>query len=71
MIPCYVGSSIKALQLSGALMRRGINAYPILFPAAPEDAGLRFFVASCYSEEQIRFMVKALAEELEMLNARS
>jgi len=43
---------------------------PILFPAAPEEAGLRFFVASCYSEDQIRFMVTALAEELELLNAR-
>ena len=70
MIPCFVGSAIRALQLSGALMQRGINAYPILFPAAPEEAGLRFFVASCYSEDQIRFMVTALAEELELLNAR-
>lgn len=70
VIPCIVGSSIKALRLSGALMRRGINAYPILF--APEDkAGLQFFVASCYSEDQIRFMVNALAEELELLNTRN
>jgi 7-keto-8-aminopelargonate synthetase-like enzyme len=71
MIPCIVGSSIKALQLSGALMRRGINV-DILFPATPEDkARLRFFVTSCHSEEQIRFMVKVLAEELELLNAVS
>ncbi len=72
MIPCIVGSSIKALQLSDALMRRGINADPILFPAVPEDkARLRFFVTSCHSSEQIRFMVKVLAEELELLNAGS
>jgi len=72
MIACIVGSSIKAMQVSDALMRRGINADPILFPAAPEDqALLRFFVTSCHSEEQIRFMVKVLAEELELLNAGS
>jgi hypothetical protein len=72
MIPCIVGSSIKALQLSDALMRRGVNAVPIIFPAVPEDkARLRFFVTSCHSSEQIRFMVKALAEELELLNAGS
>jgi len=70
MIACIVGSSIKALQLSDALMRRGISADPILFPAVPENqARLRFFVTSCHSEEKIRFMVKVLAEELELLYA--
>jgi len=70
MIQCIVGSSIKALQLSDALMRRGITADPILFPAVPENqARLRFFVTSCHSEEKIRFMVKVLAEELELLYA--
>ena len=65
VIPCIVGSSAKALQLSDALMRRGINANPILYPAVPEDkARLRFFVTSCHSEEQIRLTVKVLAEVL-------
>ncbi len=70
VIPCIVGSSIKVLQLSDALMRRGINADAILYPAVPEDkARLRFFVTSWHSSEQIRFMVKALTEELKLLNA--
>jgi 7-keto-8-aminopelargonate synthetase-like enzyme len=70
MIPCIVGNSIKTLQLSDALTRRGINADPIVFPAAPEhQARLSFFVTSCHSEERIRFMVRVLAEELEGLNA--
>jgi hypothetical protein len=69
MIPCVVDSSIEALQLSDALMRRGINVDPI-FPAAPEDkARLRFFVTSCHSPERIRFMVEVLAEELALLSA--
>lgn len=71
-IPCVVGSSIKALQLSDALMQRGIHADPIVFPAVSEDeARLRFFVTSCHSSEQIRFMVKALGEELQLLDAGS
>jgi 7-keto-8-aminopelargonate synthetase-like enzyme len=70
MIPCIVGDSSRALRLSEALIRRGIHADPILFPAVPEDeARLRFFVTSCHSEERIRFMVEALAEELELLSA--
>src|SRR5262249_38602900 len=72
MIPCIVGGSTKGLQLSDALMRRGINADPIVYPAAPEGKPrLRFFVSSCHSSEHILFMVEVLAEELELLNACS
>jgi 8-amino-7-oxononanoate synthase len=68
VIPCIVGSSVTALKLSNALLARGINANPILYPAVPEDkARLRFFVTSCHSEEQIRYAVKVLAEELSIL----
>lgn len=68
-ISCGIGNSITAQRLSDALLRRGIYADPVLFPAVPEDqARLRFFVTSCHSFEQIRMMVNALAEELELLN---
>ena len=51
-------------------MRRGINADLMAFPVVPEDkAGLRFFVTSCHSEEQVRLMVEALADELDVLDA--
>jgi 8-amino-7-oxononanoate synthase len=69
VIPCIVGSSVTALKLSNALLERGVNANPILYPAVPEDkARLRFFVTSCHSEEQIRYAVKVLAEELALLS---
>ncbi len=69
VIPCIVGSSATALKLSNALLGRGINANPIIYPAVPEDkARLRFFVTSCHSDEQIRYTVKALAEELSLLS---
>jgi 7-keto-8-aminopelargonate synthetase-like enzyme len=72
MIFCIVGSSSTALHLSDALLRRGIYADPVLFPAVAEDqARLRFLVTSCHSSEQIRFMVDVLAEELNLLNATS
>jgi 8-amino-7-oxononanoate synthase len=72
VIPCIVGSSATALKLSNALLGRGINANPIIYPAVSEDkARLRFFVTSCHSEEQIRYTVKALAEELELLTEAS
>ncbi len=70
VIFCSVGSSTTALRLSDALLRRGIYADPVLFPAVPEDqARLRFLVTSCHSSEQIRLLVDVLAEELKLLNA--
>lgn len=70
VIPCIVGDSLRTLALSGALLRRGINVNPILYPAVPENlARLRFFVTSCHTEEQIRSTVAALAEELAALVA--
>jgi 8-amino-7-oxononanoate synthase len=72
VIPCIVGSSATALKLSNALLGRGINANPIIYPAVPEDkARLRFFVTSCHSDEQIRYTVKAIAEELALLSEAS
>ncbi len=68
MIPCVIGSAQKARQLSDSLARRGVIADAIVFPAAPEDqARLRFFVTSCHSPAAVRFMVAALAEELNRL----
>lgn len=65
IIPCIVGDSMKTLRLSNALLCRGVNVNPILYPAVPEElARLRFFVTSCHTPEQIRNTVKILAEEL-------
>ncbi|MFX0579031.1 type I polyketide synthase [Nocardia nepalensis] len=70
IIPCIVGDSLKTLKLSNALLRRGINVNPILYPAVPENlARLRFFVTACHTRDQIRDTVKILAEELALLAA--
>ena len=70
IIPCIVGDSLKALKLSNALLERGINVNPILYPAVPEElARLRFFITSSHTEEQIRSSVKILAEELQLLES--
>ncbi len=70
IIPCIVGDSLKALRLSNALLRRGINVNPILYPAVPEElARLRFFMTAAHSEDQIRSAIKILSEELSLLNA--
>lgn len=69
VIPVILGNSMHALQLSKALFERGINVQPILYPAVQESAArLRFFVTALHSEEQIRFAVDAIVEELEKIN---
>ncbi|OBK23657.1 polyketide synthase [Mycobacterium asiaticum] len=72
IVPCIVGDSMTALRLSNALMKRGINVNPILYPAVPEDkARLRFFITSCHTEEQIRYAITALTEELAICCGRT
>ena len=69
VIPVILGNSMHALQLSKALFQRGINVQPILYPAVEESAArLRFFITSLHSEEQIRFTVDSIVEELEKIN---
>ena len=65
VVPIILGDSLACLKLSQALNGRGINVQPIVHPAVEERAArLRFFITSCHSEEQIRYTVDAVAEEL-------
>jgi 8-amino-7-oxononanoate synthase len=71
IVPIILGNSIHALQLSGAMLDRGVNVQPILYPAVEESAArLRFFINSSHTEEQIRMTVEALAEEAERIDPR-
>jgi 8-amino-7-oxononanoate synthase len=65
IVPIIIGNSLLCMHLSQALFQRGINVKPIIYPAVKENAArLRFFIASNHTEEQIRFTVDAVAEEL-------
>ena len=65
VVPIILGNSVLCLQLSQALFARGINVQPILHPAVEESAArLRFFVTSLHTEDQIRYTIQVLAEEL-------
>jgi 8-amino-7-oxononanoate synthase len=69
IIPVILGNSRHCLMLSRAMQTRGINVMPILHPAVEESAArLRFFITSLHTEEEIRFTVEALSEELEKIN---
>jgi len=69
VVPIILGNSLHCLQLSRALFERGINVQPILYPAVEEKAArLRFFITSDHTEEQIRFAIDAMVEELEKIH---
>ncbi|HLO75317.1 MAG TPA: aminotransferase class I/II-fold pyridoxal phosphate-dependent enzyme [Magnetospirillum sp.] len=68
IVPVITGRSVLAAKLSNALMDRGINAAPIIYPAVEERAArLRFFLSSEHTEEQLRTTVDVTAEELTRL----
>jgi 8-amino-7-oxononanoate synthase len=69
VIPAIMGNSMLCMQLSQALSSRHINVQPIIHPAVEENAArLRFFISATHSEDEIRYAVNALAEEIEKLN---
>ena len=66
IIPILVGDSMRSLAISAALLRRGIDAQPILYPAVPEKkARVRFFITAEHTEQQIAQTIDALAECIE------
>jgi myxalamid-type polyketide synthase MxaB len=68
IIPIIVGEPYKAVQLSQALGKRGINVQPMVYPSVPYNASrLRFFISCTHTEEQIRLTVDAIASEIAKL----
>ncbi len=54
VIPAMLGSSLRAVALSQKLLKAGVNAFPIVHPAVPEQsARLRFFVTAAHTDAQI------------------
>ncbi len=69
IIPIILGDSICCMRLSAALRLQGINVQPIIHPVVEErEARLRFFITSSHSEEQIRYAVRTVAQELAKIN---
>ncbi|MCG3172061.1 MAG: 8-amino-7-oxononanoate synthase [Myxococcota bacterium] len=69
VVPVIVGNSMHCLQLAGAVNRRGVNVQPILYPAVEDSASrLRFFLTCLHTEDEIRYTVATVAEELRKLD---
>ena len=65
ILPIIIGNSEQTLRLAHQLFNHKINVQPILHPAVSENAArLRFFVSALHTEDQIRFTVDTLVEEM-------
>ena len=65
MTPAILGSSIKAVKCSNALLDAGINVQPIIHPAVEERAArLRFFLSADHERNQMDQALDALANRL-------
>lgn len=72
IIPIIVGDAWKSVQLSQNLFQRGINVPFMFYPSVPKNAArLRFFVTCNHTEDQIRYTVGTLAEEVAKLTENS
>ncbi len=66
IVPVILGDSLKCVRISHELLRHGIDARPILYPAVPEKAArIRFFITAKHTEEQICRTVEVAARCLD------
>ncbi|BCY14258.1 hypothetical protein L3i22_093460 [Actinoplanes sp. L3-i22] len=66
VIPCITGDSVKALKLADMLLKNGVSANPIMYPAVKEKlARLRFFITAEHSNEDIETTVDLCARFLD------
>ncbi|MCB9506694.1 MAG: aminotransferase class I/II-fold pyridoxal phosphate-dependent enzyme [Myxococcales bacterium] len=71
VVPVVTGDSMQALYLSAALLEKGINAKPIIYPAVANDAArLRFFLSSLHSEDQLEHTAETIRVELAKIRAQ-
>jgi 8-amino-7-oxononanoate synthase len=69
VVPVILGNSIHCLQLSRAMLARGVNVQPILHPAVEESASrLRYFITASHQPEQLRYTIEAMVEELQKID---
>ncbi|NET68792.1 MAG: aminotransferase class I/II-fold pyridoxal phosphate-dependent enzyme [Moorea sp. SIO1G6] len=65
IIPIIVGNSDRAAKLADAAYKRGINVFPIGYPAVEfNQARLRFFISPLHTEDQLNYTVETIAELL-------
>jgi 7-keto-8-aminopelargonate synthetase-like enzyme len=63
IVPVILGDDPAAVIASAGLLKAGINASPILYPAvAPGDARVRFFITSEHTPQQLEAALDALRE---------
>ena len=68
--PIIIGDSVPAVALSQALLARGVNVMPVLYPAVPAKAArLRFFLTALHSQADIETALDLTVEEFKKMPA--
>ena len=68
IVPIMIGDERKAVELSNAVVERGINALPMMYPSVPKGAArLRFFLSAEHSTEMIDTALDVLEQSMREL----
>lgn len=72
VIPIMIRDAINAVVVAEAMLQRGYNMLPIIYPAVPmKEARLRLFITAEHTKEQILGAIEALKEEISKLSDNS
>ncbi|MEP1442333.1 MAG: aminotransferase class I/II-fold pyridoxal phosphate-dependent enzyme [Hyphomicrobiales bacterium] len=65
VIPIMIRDAIKAVVVGEAMLERGFNMLPIIYPAVPmKESRLRLFITADHTEEQIKGAIDGLKAEI-------
>ena len=68
VVPIIVGDAVIAIRLTERLLRHGVNALPIIYPAVPlKTDRVRFFITSEHTREQLLHAARVTREQLDGL----
>lgn len=63
IVPIMVRDDRKAVEISNAMVDRGVNALPMLYPSVPQGkARLRFFLSSDHTKEMVNTALDTLVQ---------
>ena len=61
IVPLTIGDQYRCMAVSHALLERGINVQPVIYPAVPKNGSLlRFFLSADHTPSQLAFVVEQL-----------
>jgi len=72
IVPIMIRDDLKAVRLSNAMVQRGVNVLPMIYPSVPQGgARLRFFLSADHTTDMVDIALDALIDAMRELKIKT